>query len=253
MSTLGDPFSDAAGNPSDARLQGSLHQRILSDITEKILSGAWPPGHRIPFEHALTEQYQCSRMTVNKALTELARAGLIERRRRSGSFVRRPQSQAAVLEIHDIATEVQALGLPYRYEQIEQRRRRGTPEDRALIDADAGTRLLQLTCAHFAGQRPFCLEERLINLDAVPEADAADFSASAPGAWLIAKVPWSAAEHHIRATGADRLVAKALDIPKGAPCLVVERRTWSAGQAITHVRLTYAGESHALVARFAPE
>ncbi|RUW22285.1 GntR family transcriptional regulator, partial [Mesorhizobium sp. M4B.F.Ca.ET.013.02.1.1] len=79
----------------------SLHQRILSDISEKILSGAWAPGHRIPFEHELTTEYNCSRMTVNKALSQLAKAGLIERRRRSGSFVRQPQSQAAVLELHD--------------------------------------------------------------------------------------------------------------------------------------------------------
>ena len=55
-------------------------------------------------------------MTANKAMSELARTGLIERRRRSGSFVRRPQSQAAILEIHDIRAEVEALGLPYRYE-----------------------------------------------------------------------------------------------------------------------------------------
>ncbi|TIP92587.1 MAG: GntR family transcriptional regulator, partial [Mesorhizobium sp.] len=96
----------------------SLHQRILSDISERILSGAWAPGHRIPFEHELTAEYKCSRMTVNKALSQLAKAGLIERRRRTGSFVRRPQSQAAVLEIHDIRIEVEALGLPYRYECV---------------------------------------------------------------------------------------------------------------------------------------
>ena len=81
-----------------------------------ILSGDWPPGHRIPFEHELSAEYRCSRMTVNKALSQLAKTGLIERRRRSGSFVARPRSQAAILEIHDIKAEVQALGLPYRYE-----------------------------------------------------------------------------------------------------------------------------------------
>ncbi len=85
----------------------SLHQRILSDIREKILSGAWAPGHRIPFEHELTAEYKCSRMTVNKALSQLAKAGLIERRRRSGSFVRQPQSQAAVLE-RNVSPEVAA-------------------------------------------------------------------------------------------------------------------------------------------------
>ncbi|RUW42309.1 GntR family transcriptional regulator, partial [Mesorhizobium sp. M8A.F.Ca.ET.021.01.1.1] len=111
----------------------SLHQRILSDIREKILSGAWPPGHRIPFEHELTAEYDCSRMTVNKALSQLAKAGLIERRRRSGSFVRQPQSQAAVLELHDIRIEVEALGLPYRYERLERVQRRSNAGDRALL------------------------------------------------------------------------------------------------------------------------
>jgi len=70
----------------------SLHQRILDDIETRIISGEWQPGHRIPFEHELTEYYNCSRMTVNKALTQLAKAGLIERKRRSGSFVSFPQS-----------------------------------------------------------------------------------------------------------------------------------------------------------------
>ena len=28
----------------------SLHQRILGDISMRILSGEWLPGHRIPYE-----------------------------------------------------------------------------------------------------------------------------------------------------------------------------------------------------------
>lgn len=229
-----------------------LHQRILSDISRNIISGAWPPGYRIPFEQVLSEQYRCSRMTVNKALTELAKAGLIERRRRSGSFVRRPQSQTAILEIHDIATEVQELGLTYRHELLACASRPALPADRDTLDVAPGTPLLELAAVHFAGERPFCLEERLINLAAVPTAGSADFAMSAPGTWLIAQVPWSAAEHRITAVAADRPVARALDIAKGAPCQVIERRTWSEGQPITWVRLAYPGASHALVARFAP-
>ncbi|MBN9194540.1 MAG: acetate--CoA ligase family protein, partial [Microbacterium sp.] len=60
----------------------------------------------------LAEQYGCSRMTVNKALTQLANAGLIERRRKAGSYVAQPRAQSAVLDIHDIRDEVQSLGLP---------------------------------------------------------------------------------------------------------------------------------------------
>ena len=43
----------------------ALYQRIRADLEDKILSGRWPPGYRIPFEHELVETYQCSRMTVN--------------------------------------------------------------------------------------------------------------------------------------------------------------------------------------------
>jgi GntR family histidine utilization transcriptional repressor len=230
----------------------SLHQRILSDIREKILSGAWAPGHRIPFEHELTAQYNCSRMTVNKALSQLAKAGLIERRRRSGSFVRQPQSQAAVLELHDIRIEVEALGLPYRYERLERLNRRSSAEDRALLGLSAPGPVLALESLHFAGERPFALEQRLINLSAVTEAGEEEFLDIAPGPWLIGRVPWSEAEHRIRAMAADETIADALDIDPGAPCLVVERRTWSAEHPVTHVRFIYPAESHTLVARFTP-
>ena len=102
-----------------ARPQASLHSRIIAEIEAKILGGEWPPGHRIPYEHELTELYGCSRMTVSKALTELARAGLIERRRKAGSFVRAPEGQSALLEIRDIAADVAALGLHYRFAVLD--------------------------------------------------------------------------------------------------------------------------------------
>ncbi|GLS34184.1 GntR family transcriptional regulator, histidine utilization repressor [Mesorhizobium albiziae] len=230
----------------------SLYQRILGDIRDRILSGEWPPGYRIPFEHELTTQYGCSRMTVNKALSQLARAGLIERRRRSGSFVRQPQLQSAILEIHDIKAEVDALGLPYRYELALRNRRKATKTDLIRLDVLPGSPVLELSCRHFAGRPVFCIEDRLISLEAVPEAAEESFAETAPGSWLVDRVPWSAAENTIRATGADAATAGAMGIAPGTACLVIERKTWSADQPVTHVRLTYAGDSHALVARFTP-
>lgn len=230
----------------------SLSQRILDDITDRIVSGDWPPGHRIPFEHELAAEYGCSRMTVNKALTQLARTGLIERRRRAGSVVAQPRGQSAILEIHDVRAEVQALGRPYRYELNARRLRRATAADRGRLDVPVGSAVLELSCRHFAGRQPFCLEERMIGLSTVPQAAGESFTDVAPGPWLIAQVPWSAAEHTIRATGADPATAAALDVAIASPCLVIERRTWSADKPVTFVLLTYAAGSHALVARFTP-
>lgn len=231
---------------------GALHRRILADLEGRILSGEWPPGRRIPFEVELSAAYGCSRMTVNKALARLAEAGLIERRRKAGSFVTRPRSQAAILDIHDIRAEVGQLGLPYRFELSARSRRPATPADLTRIDVAPGAPLLALETLHFAGGRPFCVEDRLIALEAAPAADEQDFAALAPGPWLIAEIPWTDAEHRISAVEASRARARRLQIEVGAACLVIERRTWRSGQAITAVQLTYPGAAHSVAVRFTP-
>ena len=84
------------------------------------MSGEWPPGHRIPFEHELMAEYGCSRMTVNKVLSTLAANGLITRRRRAGSVVAEPSTERAVLEIQDFALEAARAGTDYRFKILQR-------------------------------------------------------------------------------------------------------------------------------------
>lgn len=231
----------------------SLHQRILSDIQNLILAGEWAPGRKIPVERELMKQYKCSRMTVSKVLTQLANARMIERRRKLGSFVSRPHSQSAVLTIPDIKAEVTALGQPYTFQVLRRAKRRSTREDKALLGSEKTLPVLELVCLHLAGTQPFCYEHRLINLEAVPQVAKESFEDMPPGTWLLHSVPWSLAEHRIRAAAANVDTAAALNLRPKSPVLTVERKTRSAeSTAITFVRLEYPGELHELVASFAP-
>ena len=235
-----------------SKTPGSLHQRILGDIEQRIVSGEWPPGHRIPSEHELADIYQCSRMTVNKVLTQLARASMVERRRKAGSFVMRSQSRSAVLEIQDIRAEVLALGLPYRYELVSLKKRRSLRADMEALELDIAGPVIELRSLHYSGALPFCLEHRLINLSAVPQAAVETFKDAPPGAWLVSHVPWTSAEHRIRAGASDAVMASLLKVECGSPCLIIQRRTWIGASPVTHVRLAYPGEDHELVAHFSP-
>ncbi|MCA0938382.1 histidine utilization repressor [Salipiger pacificus] len=232
--------------------RSSLHERIRSDLEGKILSGAWPPGHRIPTEQELRTEYGCSRMTVNKVMTQLANAGLVLRRRKTGSIVMPQQSQNAVLEIKDIKDEVTAQGGTYRHEVVERVLRKAAPSEAGELGIEDGTEVLALTCLHYADEAPFCLEDRVINLEVAPAARSESFAELAPGVWLLRHIPWSEAEHTIAAVGASARVAKLLDLSAGTPCLVMERRTWRQGETVTEVRLTYPGAANRLSARFTP-
>jgi len=64
------------------------HQQIRADIERKIAAGEYGPQGRIPTEVQLCAAYGAARATVGKAIRELELRGLIERRRRAGTFVR---------------------------------------------------------------------------------------------------------------------------------------------------------------------
>jgi GntR family histidine utilization transcriptional repressor len=234
--------------------EATLHERIVTDLRERITSGAWPSGHRIPFETEMAADFGVSRMTMNKALAQLTREGFLERRRKLGTVVAAPRMQSAVMEIANIGEEIRALGQEYGYRLLDRALRVAGAEDRkALRPADAAPfRVLAVEALHLADGLPFCHEARVIHLGAVPQAEMADFSTQPAGAWLLQQVPWSAAEHVIRATGAAPEIAAALQLRPGMPCLEIARRTEFEGRPVTFARLTYPGDRHQLVAGFAP-
>ena len=246
--------SKTAGGRAALRRGGgvALHLRISADLAAHIRSGAWPPGRKMPFEHELMDSYGCARATASKAMEALAAAGLVERRRRAGSFVAAPRMQSVVLEIPELRAEITARGGAYGYSLLGARRREldAGDADEALLGA-AGP-VLEIHCLHASNGRPFALEARLINLAAAPEALEADFAAVSPGAWLLDHVAWSEAEHRISAGTLGEATAGALDAGAGDACLILRRWTWRAGEGVTFVRQTFAAESLELVARFEP-
>lgn len=232
--------------------QGTLNEQIRRAIAAPILSGAWPPGARIPSEHDLMRRFGASRMTVNRALATLAEGGLIVRRRRSGSFVAAPADDHSVMTIGNIREELEARGHAYGYERLARRLAKAGPALAGRFGVAPGTPVLHLLCRHLADGRPAAFESRWINVAAVPEAAAERFATEPPGPWLLARVPWSEAEHVVGAVNAEAALAARLGIAPGAACLAIERRTWLAATPVTLVDLFYPGAAHRLRGRFTP-
>ncbi|NSC24911.1 FadR family transcriptional regulator [Streptomyces albus subsp. chlorinus] len=56
------------------------YQRVAEQIEERILSGALPPGSRLPAERELVRQFDVGRSTIREALRVLQSSGLIRSR-----------------------------------------------------------------------------------------------------------------------------------------------------------------------------
>lgn len=222
---------------------------IARALRTRIESGVWQPGEAIPHERALASEFGVTRPTISRALRGLVEAGLVERRRRAGSRVAERRGRAALLRIPVVRDEIEAAGGRYGYVLLERCVVPPPPATRALFNLPGEACALHVTSLHLADGRPHQLEDRWINLSALPQAAEHDFSDESPNEWLVRTVPWSRAEHIFRAAAAQRAEADALGLGPCAPVFVIERRTWRGDEALTSVRLLHPAGSFAIVSR----
>lgn len=80
-------------NAAEANGSGRKYLQLKRQILDAIQSGVWPPGTKLPTEQELVGMTPYSLGTVQRAMRELVRDGLVERRQGRGSFVRENRQQ----------------------------------------------------------------------------------------------------------------------------------------------------------------
>lgn len=77
----------------------SLHEQVRQDLLDRILSGEYKYGDRLPPEDELCEHYGVSRITVRRAVSELAAQFIVVRRRGVGTEVSYRSSNRRVFRL----------------------------------------------------------------------------------------------------------------------------------------------------------
>lgn len=217
-------------------------------MTQRIARRDWAPGALIPSEEVLAREFGAARATVNRALQELAREGLIVRKRRAGTRVALHPVRAARFVIPIVGHEIEARGADYQYRLLSREEAQAPEIVAARLGVALGSRLLHLRCLHLADRKPYQFEDRWINADAVPAVREEGFTAVGPNEWLVSHAPFSEAEFTFFAAAASAEEAALLQTEPGAPVFVAERTTWLKERPVTLVRLTHPA-SHRMVTR----
>ncbi|MBI1386702.1 MAG: UTRA domain-containing protein [Rhizobiales bacterium] len=215
-------------------------QTIQAEVMRRIAERIWPAGELIPGEVELAEEFGCARATVNRALRELAEAGILDRKRRAGTRVSALPVRKPTLEVPIIRLEVERRGARHGHRVVERTSAPAPAAVASRLGLTAGNRLLHLRTLHLAGNRPFAYEDRWLNPIAVPEFSSVDLATISANEWLVRNVPLTTGDFLLMAVNADETVAGLLETDPGAALFVVERTTWYARRPITFVRLVYA-------------
>jgi len=227
-----------------------LYERIKRGIVRKIESGAWGPDQRIPSEHELVRALGVSRMTVNRAFSELAEAGVLVRIHGVGTFVGGARPLAPLMEIRNIADEIAERGHRHGAILLCREVTSVAADIAGLFGVAPGRRLFHTIIVHTENDLPVQLEDRYVDPAAAPAYLDQDFAAVTPNQYLMGVAPLSEGEHLVEAVLAEDWECRQLRIERSEPCLLVRRRTWSDDRLVSSARLLYPGSRYRLGGRF---
>jgi len=204
-------------------------QRIKNHILRRIHAGEWKEGDQIPTEAALGLQFGVARMTVNRALRELAAEQSVNRIQGLGTFVAQHKYQSTLVAIRSIADEVRSRGDRHACAVVLLEGVRAPVQLARQFDARRGIRLFHSILVHYENEIQIQVEDRWVNATLAPDYLSQDFAHSTPNEYLMRVAPLQGVSYRIEAKLPPLDIRKRLAMPAGEPCLVLYRTTRSLG------------------------
>ena len=143
-----------------------LSRRLAREFCDKISSGQWPLGERVPTTRELAATYGVSVNTIQNAFRELEATDLVERRPRLGGFVKNIPGQPAQRSVG--SPRATMIGVVIHYADVDAG---GTWADRIIRGcgrelAEAG---FHVAIFSFDQNEPAALEKVLAKIDEAGE------------------------------------------------------------------------------------
>jgi GntR family histidine utilization transcriptional repressor len=219
-------------------------QRIKDYVLERVHSGEWKEGDPIPTEETFTKTFSVSRMTVNRALRELAAEQVVTRVQGSGTFVAQEKFQATLVEIKNIADEIKARGHSHRGELHLLERTRARDQQVKEFQVKPGAVLFHSLIVHMENDLPIQVEDRWVNGEIAPDYMGQDFAKVTPNEYLMKVAPLQGVQYRIEATMPSPEVANMLRVAVQEPCLVLRRKTFSLGKVASIAVMWHPGKKY---------
>ena len=86
--------------------EAPIYTQVMERVERMIVSGALPPGERLPSVRVFAQEAGVNPNTMQKALTELERGGLIYSQRTAGHFV--TEDQSVIAQAREALSAIQA-------------------------------------------------------------------------------------------------------------------------------------------------
>jgi GntR family transcriptional regulator len=154
-----------------------LYELIEQDFRQMITSGELKTGQLVPAEGELCELYQVSRLTVRRAMDELARQGWILRRQGVGTFIENPMNTQIAPSRLSFTEQMKAVGRTPSSKVLGLKETPATAEVAHRLGLHEGDAVIELSRLRLADGEPILFETTYLSAARFPGlADSPDFA-----------------------------------------------------------------------------
>lgn len=212
-------------------IPGLLHVHVAETLRQRIRLGELVPMDRLPSEADLCQEFDVSRITVRRALDELASEGLIFKIHGKGAFVARPKATQNATVLSGFDEAMARRGHVTRNEVLTLEEVPADHQVATALSIPVDTPVVKLERLRFLDFEPVSLDVTFLPLEFGRPLAGKDLQTR--DVFLILEndlnCPLGRARLRMEGAIATKRLASLLDVPVAAPLLKVERLTYDVG------------------------
>lgn len=195
----------------------SLHAQVMQDLLARIVEGHAKPGDALPTEEVLCRQYGVSRITVRRAMADLAARGLVSSKRGVGSFVTVRPNGLRTIPFSGFLDEAR----PFTTRTLLDHELSANTDAARALDLAKGTMIRHVRSLVHFDEVPYTVTDSYTHLNAGPVTVGSD------GKRLGHKI--ERAEQELDAVVVDAVLAEQLCLKRGAAVMRARRIYFTGG------------------------
>lgn len=194
---------------------------IQQYLQKQIETGFLPAGSEVPSETELMKIFPVSRVTVRRALDELAREGYIEKSQGRRAYVRETARVQGLTNISSYTEEIERQGMTPSRTVIISKVRNCTHLEQEALQLPKASAVFHLERIYYADQSPLCVTKSVLPYSIFPGIERHDFAACSlydviEHEYLL-KIETTTLK--LKAVGASEQLAKYLEVSVNTPLL----------------------------------
>jgi GntR family transcriptional regulator len=211
----------------DLQVEQPLYERVYTELADRIASGTWRPGSRLPSERSLSASFGVSRLTLRRALLALEQDGLVDRGGKRGWRTASGPMSEPPNELLGFSAMARARGLTPTARVLKAEVREATFNEAEVLRIAPGASVFELERLRLLDAVPIAVHRAILPLARAPWLPTVDFgTASLHDALEEGGVRPTTAHSVIEVLDADERLAELLDVPVGKGLLLASGLTF---------------------------